>query len=273
VSTPYLKQPVWKPEVGIYFFFGGLAGASAILGFGARLVGNARLARSALLSASLGAAVSPPLLIVDLGRPSRFLNMFRVLKPTSPMSVGSWVLGAFGGLAGAATVSELTGILRPLGRLAEAGAALLGLPLSTYTAVLVANTAVPVWHRARAILPFVFAAGAAASAGAAAAVLTPVREAGPARRLALLGAVGELAAVTVMESSLGDDAAPYNSGPAAAPAQAAKALIATGAAILGLGGTRRPLAVAGGSLILAGSLAERMAVLRAAKDSVLAAKP
>src|SRR5205823_4053812 len=157
---------------------------------------------------------SPPLLIVDLGRPARYLNMFRVLKPTSPMSVGSWVLGAFGGLSGAAAISELTGIQRPLGRLAEAGAAVLGLPLSTYTAVLVANTAVPVWHRARAILPFVFASSAAASAGAAAAILTPARDAAPARRLAVSGALGELVAVAAMELSLGSGAAPYHSGPA-----------------------------------------------------------
>jgi formate-dependent nitrite reductase membrane component NrfD len=273
VSTPYLKQPVWKPEIPVYFFFGGLAGASAILAFGARLAGNRRLARSALLTAALGAAVSPPLLISDLGRPDRFLNMFRVFKPTSPMSVGSWVLGAFGGLSTAAAASELTGLLRPLGRLAEAGAAALGLPLCTYTAVLVSNTAVPVWHRARAILPFVFASSAAASAGAAAAVLTPVRASGPARRLAVAGALAELVTVTVMERQLGAQAAPYRTGSAAAPAMAAKALTAAGAAIVGLGGRARPLAVIGGSLILAGSLSERMAVLRAAHDSVLAAKP
>jgi len=269
VSPPVLKQPVWKPEVGLYFFFGGLAGASALLAFGARLAGNGRLARSALLAAFAGAAVSPPLLIADLGRPARFLNMFRVLKPTSPMSIGSWVLAAFGGATSVAAASELTGLSRPLGRLAEAGAALLGLPLSTYTAVLVSNTAVPVWHRARGILPFVFAASAAAGAGAAASVLTPVEQAGPARRLAVAGALAELGAVALMERSLGADAAPYHHGPAAGPAQASKALTAAGAAILGLGGRQRALAVAGGSLILAGSLAERLAVLRAAHDSVL----
>ena len=131
MSPSVLKQPVWKPEVGLYFFFGGLAGASALLAFGARLAGNGRLARSALLAAFAGAAVSPPLLIADLGRPARFLNMFRVLKPTSPMSIGSWVLAAFGGVTSVAAASELTGLSRPLGRLAEAGAALLGLPLST----------------------------------------------------------------------------------------------------------------------------------------------
>ena len=77
----------------------------------------------------------------------------------------------------------------------QVAAALLGLPLATYTAALIANTAVPVWHEARRELPFVFAAGAAASAGAAATVAhARPRDAGPARRLAVGGAVAELAA-------------------------------------------------------------------------------
>ena len=38
------------------------------------------------------------LLIVDLGRPMRFLHMLRVFKPTSPLSVGSYILSPFSAL-------------------------------------------------------------------------------------------------------------------------------------------------------------------------------
>lgn len=173
-GRPVLKEPVWTAMVPAYFFAGGLAGMSAALAFGARLAGNRQLARRALLVSLAGISASPPLLVADLGRPERFLNMLRVVKPTSPMSVGTWVLSAFGTALGGAVVAELLGgPLRAIGRIAEPAAALLGLPLSTYTAVLVSDTGVPAWHEARHELPFLFAGRSAASAGAAAAIITP----------------------------------------------------------------------------------------------------
>jgi formate-dependent nitrite reductase membrane component NrfD len=269
-GRPVVKEPVWTPEVALYFWLGGLAGMSAVLGFASRVAGRPRLARASLL-AGFGALLGcPPLLIADLGRPERFYNMLRVFKPTSPMSMGSWVLSAFGAALGAATVSEVTGRLRPLGRLGELGAAILGLPLCTYTAVLVADTSVPVWHEARRHLPFVFAGSASASAGAAATILTPPREAGPARRLAVLGACLELGAVTLMERALGPLARHYREGPAATPARLARILTAGGALLMLAFGRRRPGAAAAGTLILAGSLAERFAVLRAGPPSARA---
>ena len=84
-SRPVLKEPVWKAEIPVYFFLGGLAGAAAGLGFMARLGSNRVLARRALAASALAISACPPLLISDLGRPERFLNMLRVLKPTSPM--------------------------------------------------------------------------------------------------------------------------------------------------------------------------------------------
>src|SRR5207237_1114238 len=111
--------------------------------------------------------VSPILLISDLGRPERFLNMFRVFKVTSPMSVGSWILGASGTASGAAALLELLGKWRPLKYTAEVVSALTGAPLATYTGTLIADTAIPVWHEARRELPFLFGASAVASAGAA----------------------------------------------------------------------------------------------------------
>ncbi|HEX3606979.1 MAG TPA: NrfD/PsrC family molybdoenzyme membrane anchor subunit, partial [Candidatus Dormibacteraeota bacterium] len=146
---PVLKPPVWTPEVGIYLFTGGLAGGSAVLAAAARAQGNGPLARRALWSAVAGAAISPALLVKDLGVPRRFHHMLRVAKPTSPMSVGTWILSAAGTAIGVAAACDTLGVLRGLGRTAEMGAALLGPALSTYTAVLLADTAVPAWHGAR----------------------------------------------------------------------------------------------------------------------------
>jgi formate-dependent nitrite reductase membrane component NrfD len=265
-----VKEPVWTPAVAIYFWLGGLAGMSAVLAFGARLAGRSRLARASTLTAFGALLGCPPLLIADLGRPKRFPNMLRVFKPTSPMSMGSWVLSAFGAAMGAAAASEVTGWLRPLGRLGELGAAILGLPLCTYTAVLVADTSVPVWHEARRQLPFVFAGSATASAGAAAAILAPAAESRPARRLAVFGAGVELAAVVLMERALGPVARHYHEGPAATPARLARALTAGGALLMLASGRRRSGAAVAGTMILAGSLAERFAVMRAGPPSARA---
>src|SRR5919206_4927680 len=156
-GRPVIKEPTWKPDIAWYFFAGGLAGASSGLAFVARLTGNDRLARRALLAALGGATVSPVLLIRDLGRPDRFYNMLRVFKPTSPMSLGTWILSSFGAASTIAAVADVLEIFPRLGRTAGALAALLGPALSTYTAVLVAGTSVPVWHEARRELPPVFA--------------------------------------------------------------------------------------------------------------------
>src|SRR5215218_5031509 len=100
-GRPVIKEPTWTWEIPWYFFFGGLAGASSVLSLSARATGNDALARRALLVSLGGATVSPVLLIMDLGRPERFYNMLRVIKPTSPMSLGTWVLSAFGTSTGA----------------------------------------------------------------------------------------------------------------------------------------------------------------------------
>jgi hypothetical protein len=262
-GRPILKRPVWTDEIPAYYFTGGLAGASASLALGARLTGNDRLARSALTAAAAGATASAPLLVDDLGRPERFHHMFRVLRPTSPMNVGSWLLLGLGSAAVAAAACDRLGVFPRLGRLAEAVAGLLGPAVSTYTAVLVADTAIPVWHEAGRELPMVFAAGAAASAGGAAAVLTPPAAAGPARRLAVGGALVELAAVEVMQRRLGKLAEPYHHEPTRRHALLARACTAGGALLLAALGRRRPAAVAGGLLTMAGAAFQRFAVHKA----------
>jgi formate-dependent nitrite reductase membrane component NrfD len=122
------------------------------------------------------------LLISDLGRPARFLNMLRMFKVTSPMSVGSWILSGTGATVAAAAARSLIGWPRRAGALAGGAAgAVFGPGLVTYTGVLLADTAVPVWHEARALLPIVFAGSAMASAGAVASITTPVADGAPAR--------------------------------------------------------------------------------------------
>src|ERR671934_417285 len=172
-GRPILKEPVWQPEIPFYFFFGGLAGASSVLHLGARLTRNETLARRSLFIGATADVIGPALLISDLGRPERFLNMFRVFKVTSPMSVGSWILLFSSGASNTAAVLELLGRLKPVKVAAELVSALTGPPLATYTGTLIADTAIPVWHEARHELPFLFGASASASAGAAATMFAP----------------------------------------------------------------------------------------------------
>lgn len=262
-GKPVVKEPVWEPMVPAYFFCGGTAGAAAGLGLAARLAGNAPLARAATYVNAVAIAVSPPLLIADLGRPERFLNMLRVFKVTSPMSVGTWILSASGLVSGGAATLEVLDRLPRLKLGAEAAAAALGPFLATYTAALLADTSIPVWHEARRELPFVFAGSSAASAGGACALLAQPRSARPARRLAITGAALELGASAVMQRRLGFLAEPYKRGPARRLSVAATALTGAGGLTMLLAGRRRPGALAAGALLLAGSLTERFAVFRA----------
>lgn len=154
-DLPLLKAPVWTWEIPIYFFVGGAAGTSAVLALFAR---EEDLAKDARRIAAIGAAISAPLLISDLGRPERFLYMLRVFKPQSPMSVGAWTVAIFGG---AATGSLLPGAI---GTLSGVAAAATGAVMATYTGVLLGATVVPVWNTHVKLLPMHFAASSLGSA-------------------------------------------------------------------------------------------------------------
>lgn len=175
-NQPLLKAPVWTWEVPLYFFVGGVAGASEAIALVARISGRAPgLERAALWVALVGALVCPVLLIADLGRPKRFLNMLRVFKWRSPMSVGAWTLVKFSGVALVAVVANealraglAPGVASGVGWAAEIVGAALGLVLLSYTAVLLGVTAVPVWSENRRLLPGHFVAS---SVGAASALL------------------------------------------------------------------------------------------------------
>src|SRR2546423_4660738 len=233
-GRPIIKEPVWKPEIPLYFFAGGFAGASATLSLGARMTGNAPLARASLYAAAAGITVSPPLLIKDLGRPARFYNMLRVFKLTSPMSVGTWIVSAEGTTTGFAAACELFGVMPRLKLAAQALAGLLGPAMATYTGALVAQSVVPVWHEARRELPLTFAAGSAASAGGAAAIFTPVPFAGPARHLAIIGGIAELVSVELMKKRLGKLVAePYEQGEGKKYSRLSTAATLAGTALMG----------------------------------------
>ena len=259
-----IKTPTWKtPDVPIYLFLGGLAGGSSLLTEGAALVGNRRLEQVSRVVAAGGAAVGTVYLVHDLGRPERFLNMLRVIKLTSPLSVGSFILAPFSALSSAALASQVTGRLPRLGRLAGVGAAAFGPPLAAYTAALFANTAVPIWHEGHRELPFVFIGSGSAAAGGLAMVLTSVETSGPAYRMALAGAAVELTAAQTMENRLGMLAEPYHQGRSGTLMKAARALTVAGMAISVVGRRSRVLRAVAGAAYVAGSLTTRFGVFEA----------
>ena len=173
-GIPLLKEPAWTWEVPLYFFVGGAAGAAAVVGAIADYTGaDRKLVRDARWIAAAGAVISPALLIADLGRPERFLNMMRVFKPQSPMSVGVWTLLGF---SGAATATAFAGFmrerygpslpLRVMENVGQAASLAFGLPFSNYTGVLIGATTIPVWNQNVAELPIHFgASGLSAAVG------------------------------------------------------------------------------------------------------------
>lgn len=268
-GRPILKEPTWEArDIAGYLFTGGLAGASSILAAGAQATGRPRLARTSKLGALAAIGVSAAALVHDLGRPARFYNMLRVARPTSPMSMGSWLLTAYGPLVGATAASDLTGIWPKAGRAAGVGAAALGSGVATYTAVLIADTAVPAWHGARKQLPFVFAGSAATAAGGLGMIAAPCEEAGPARRAVIGGAALELAASTLAERDAGLAAEAYHEGRAGMLMRASKALTAAGALGAATVGRRSRLAAAcSGAAVLAGSALARFGIFEAGRAS------
>lgn len=268
-GRPVLNPPTWRPlDIAGYFFLGGLAGAGSVLAAGAELTGRPVMARALKVSSIAALTGSTAALIHDLGRPGRFANMLRVFKPTSPMSMGSWLLAAYGPLAGAAAASDVTGRLPRTGRAATVGAALLGPAVASYTAVLAADTAVPAWHDGHRELPFVFVGSAAMAAGGMALLASPVAENAPARGVALLGTAVETAAVKAMERRLGVVAETYREGRAGRLMRAAEVLSVAGAlggALLGRRG--RPAAALSGAALLAASACTRFGVFHAGMRS------
>jgi formate-dependent nitrite reductase membrane component NrfD len=267
-GRPVIKEPAWGiPDVPGYLFLGGLAGASSVLAAGAELSGYGELARVAKVGALGAISLSAVALVHDLGRPERFLNMLRVFKPSSPMSVGSWLLAGYGPLAGAAAVSEVTGILPGAGRAATLGAGLLGPGIATYTAALICDTAVPAWHEGYREMPYVFAGSAASAAGGLGLLAVHPADAEPARNLAVLGAAVELIAKRQLLDRLGDLAEPYQTGTPGAILRLAEFLTVGALAGAVLGGRNRAVSALAGASLVAGAAKTRFGIFEAGMAS------
>ena len=252
-DTPLVKPPVWTWEIPVYFFVGGAAGAAAIIAAAARFSGLdlGTLARDAGWIALAGALLSPPLLISDLGRPERFLNMLRVFKPQSPMSMGVWTLVLFSGAAAAAVL--------PLGVLSDAAsivAALTGALLATYTGVLIGATVIPVWSRNVDLLPIHFGAS---GLGAAVSILELAGHRTPAMNALGLGAaaVETVIILVLMRRGSSSGALMHGAEALSGPVPLALRVAATFVPALQI--------VAAGTSVL-GSLLTRLAWIRAGRS-------
>jgi formate-dependent nitrite reductase membrane component NrfD len=231
---PFIHAPVWSWEVATYFWLGGMASGSAFVALACDAAGDHRSAAIARKVALGAVAPAPVLLVADLGRPERFLNMMRIFKPRSPMNTGAWCLVAFSGSAALAVGADLAGrakAARALGGLTS----LFGSYLGSYTGVLLACTAVPLWTRSRTILGPAFVATASAT-GAAATRLVLVASGLPhghptRRALATIETASMLTELSISalgERRLGDVADALRRGRPAIYFRTAKSLVALG---------------------------------------------
>lgn len=269
-----VKPAPWKSEIPTYLYLGGLAAGSALVAAGGEMTGRTELQRNSRLIALAALGGSTGALIKDLGKPSRFLNMLRTVKLTSPMSIGSWILTGFGGFTAVAAFSEVMreilpqdvpgAAFWPLGdRLASLGAGAFAAPLAAYTSVLLSDTATPTWHGAYRQMPFVFVGSALAAAGGAAMMVTDPSETAPARRMAVGGAILEYGAFELMERSLGVCAEPLHEKQPSMYLRTAKALTLSGAALSAVAGRHRPAALAAGLALNVASALTRFGIFEA----------
>jgi len=267
-GRPILKVTRWRePHLPAYLFLGEMSGALALVAAAAHATGRRPLASTARIGSAAAAVAGAGFLTAELGRPERFLNMLRVAKPTSPLSMGSWILASHSGLVSAAAASQVTGLVPGVGALAGAAAALTGSALATYPGVLLANTAVPAWHAAYREITLLFAGGAMTAAGAAglaaSAVSSDRADFEAARRLAMVGAAVESVAGYGLETRPGLESEPYRTGEGGRMLVAARYLT-LGGGLAALAARRSRMAAAVSAALLAGGgYCAKVAVLRA----------
>jgi formate-dependent nitrite reductase membrane component NrfD len=275
VFGPVIHAPVWTWEVPLYFWFGGVASGASFVALAADLAGDAASARVARRVALGTVLPAPALLIADLGRPARFLNMLRIFKPRSPMNVGAWCLTAFSAVGAGAVAADLFGARRT-GRALGAAQAMFGSYLGSYTGVLLATTAVPVWARSRVFLGPIFVSTATAT-GAGATRLTLAALGQPEdhpthvalSRIEAGAILAELTLSTLNERRLGRAGDALSQGTPGGFMRAAKTLVGAGLALslLARGRPRRPAQNLASVLYLAGGLAFRFAWVEGGKAS------
>jgi formate-dependent nitrite reductase membrane component NrfD len=274
-GRPAIKQPVWIWSIPAYFYVGGVAGAAMVMGMAAQVFGGRKLRgfdERCRWVGAIGGGLGTALLIHDLGRPSRFLFMLRVFRPSSPMSVGSWVLAAATPLsAGSALLTFSRGFPRRLGQAAGIAAGFLGLPLASYTGVLISNTAVPLWQQTRRSLPILFAASSVAGMGA----LFELMHLSPRERrimdaFTLAGRLAELGAGRLLERDIAGPprvAQPLHEGVSGTLWKAAGVLTAASLVVSLLPGNGRTRRILAGGLGTLGCLCVRFAIFQAGKVS------
>jgi formate-dependent nitrite reductase membrane component NrfD len=180
-GVPPIHKPHWKWLVINYFFFGGISSASYVI---AAFAGMSHSDENRAIS-KVGHFVSfaaflpcPILLILDLGRPERFLNMVRHFNPRSPLSLGTWGLVMFSFFSGSSAGIQILqdGLLGPdsarIARRLPGGAigaagTVPGFFVGGYTGVLLGVTAVPIWAKSANLLGPLFLSSAFSSASSA----------------------------------------------------------------------------------------------------------
>lgn len=276
-----VKFPPWDWKISAYLFVGGIAGGSGMLAAGAQAAGLNKLRRNSRLTALVSTLAGTGFLIMDLGRPERFLHMMRTFKPSSPMNMGTWVLGGFGtgaGVLAAAEVDKLTGEKLPLGPLRPLMqfmekptgvlVGLIGGPLASYTGALFADTAVPTWNAAKDNLSYLFVSSAAMASSGVAMITTPTSETRPARVLAAAGAASDLYFAEKLTEPMHEaEAEPLKTGGPGKKLNWAKGLTIAGGIGAALLGGNRIAAVASGAALATASYLTRAAILEAGEDS------
>jgi formate-dependent nitrite reductase membrane component NrfD len=272
---PLLKQPVWRWTIPAYFYVGGVAGATATLGAAAQIVAP-RSMHSLIIRCRWiglgGGVISAALLIHDLGRPARFLNMLRVFRTTSPMSMGSWILSAFSSAAAAGAVLPFgPALLRPLGNVSGVIAGFLGLGVAGYTGVLISQTAVPVWQESYRISPILFLSSGSSGAGSFLDLFSMnSSEAKAVERFGVIGKLLQLAAAFALEAEtrrLQRVGRPLREGFSGFLWQTAKALTMASIFVSVMPGRVRPKRMATGLLGSVASIGLRFGIFYAGKAS------
>ncbi len=265
-GMPIINRPVWAaPDIPGYWFLGGLAGASSVMAAAAAVTGRPGVSRALKVTSTGAAGLSAVVLIHDLGRPARFLNMLRVFKPSSPMSVGTWLLLSFSPFSAAAAFHAITGRLKFAGAVGTAGAAVLGPLVATYTASLISDTAVPAWHDGYREMPFVFAASAASSAAGVGLLAGPLDEVRPVRLLGVVSGAAELGLIEIMKRNLGEVREAFTESKKGRRYERA-AQLATGAGVAGavlVGRRSRVASALAGAGLVVGSALTRFAIFEA----------